>query len=186
MSALHSDALATLRAWEPPTPRDQKLRDRFVAHLLSQPDAMTRECFPEHLTAGALVLTPHADAVLLNHHRKADAWLAFGGHAEPGDRTLAGVAQRETREESGLADFAFDPVPLNLDEHLVTFCDQRGTVHHLDVRFVAVASRDMSHEVSNESLDVRWWPTDALPEVYDDMRRLVEDAVDRVRQSSSS
>jgi len=147
---------------------------------------MTRECFPDHLTAGALVLTPQADAVLLNHHRKAAAWLAFGGHAEPQDTSLAGVARRETIEESGLVHLSFDPVPLNLDEHAVEFCDVRGTVRHLDVRFVATALRDGGHEVSEESLDVRWWPIDALPKTFDDMYRYIEAAVTRVGQSSSS
>jgi hypothetical protein len=34
----------------------------------------------------------------------------------------------------------------------------------MDLRFVAVADDDATHAVSPESLDVRWWPTDALPE----------------------
>jgi hypothetical protein len=34
---------------------------------------------------------------------------------------------------------------------------------HLDLRFAAVAERDGGHEVSAESLDVRWWPVDGLP-----------------------
>jgi 8-oxo-dGTP pyrophosphatase MutT (NUDIX family) len=186
VNTLHADARTTLRAWEPPTPRDRELRDRFVAHLDDAPTAMTRECLPDHLTAGTIIITPEADAVLLNHHRKANSWFAFGGHCEPGDLTLAGVALREAREESGLAHLGFDPVPLNLDEHAVSFCAPGVSVHHLDVRFLATARRADSHEVSDESVDVRWWPTDALPEMYDDMRRLVEDAVVRVRQSSSS
>ena len=147
---------------------------------------MTRECFPQHLTAGAIVLTPRADAVLLNHHRKADAWLAFGGHAEAHDTSLAGVARRETLEESGLVEISFDPVPLSLDEHAVAFCDERGTVHHLDVRYLATATRDNAHEVSAESLDVRWWPIDGLPKTFDDMYRYIEAAVARVGQSTSS
>jgi hypothetical protein len=54
-------------------------------------------------------------------------------------------------------------------------------VHHLDVRFVATAEREADHRVSEESLDVRWWPVDALPEIYPDMRRLIRDAVQRLR-----
>jgi hypothetical protein len=37
-------------------------------------------------------------------------------------------------------------------------------VHHLDVRFVAVAPEDAVPVVSEESTDVRWWPVGALPE----------------------
>lgn len=178
--SLHADAVATLTAWRPPTPRDEALRARFLAHLDARSDATTRDCFPDHLTAGTLVMAPAGDAVLLNHHRKAGAWFAFGGHPEPGDDTLAGVALREAHEESGLADLAFDPVPLNLDEHAVDFCDPRGTVHHLDVRFLATAPADAAHRASPESLAVRWWPVGALPELSPDMRTLLDAARTRL------
>ena len=39
-----------------------------------------------------------------------------------------------------------------------------GLVHHLDVRYVAVAPQGATPVVSEESTDVRWWPVDALPE----------------------
>lgn len=179
--SLHDDARTLLSGWPPPSARDAELRRRFLAHLDAHPTGMTRECLPDHLTAGTIVLTPEADAVLLNHHRKADGWFAFGGHCEPGDATVAGVALREAREESGLTELDFDPVPINLDEHAVEFCSPGTTVHHLDVRFLATAERDADHRVSEESLDVRWWPVDALPEIYLDMRRLIGDAVERLR-----
>jgi len=180
--SLHADARATLAGWVPPTARDRELRERFLAHLDAEPGAMTRACLPDHLTAGTIVLTPEADAVLLNHHAKAGVWLAFGGHCEPIDTTLAGVALREAHEESGITDLDFDAVPLNLDEHAVEFCSPGTTVHHLDVRFVATARRDAGHQVSEESLDVKWWRLDALPPMYDDMLRLIDAAVDRVRR----
>lgn len=184
--ALHDDARTLLTGWDPPSARDAELRTRFLAHLDAHPDGMTRACLPDHLTAGTIILTPRADAVLLNHHRKAGVWLAFGGHCEPGDGTVAGVALREAHEESGMADLDFDPVPLDLDEHAVEFCSPGAVVHHLDVRFLATASRDGSHEVSDESLDVRWWPIDGLPEIYADMQRLIDDAVARVRERTEA
>ena len=177
---LHDDARAVLAGWTPPSARDASLRDRFLAHLDAHLDGMTRACLPDHVTAGTIVLTPNVDAVLLNHHRKAGVWLAFGGHCEPDDSTLAGVALREAHEESGLTELDFDPVPLNLDEHPVEFCSPGTTVHHLDVRFLATAPRDGSYEVSDESLDVRWWAIDALPDMFADMRRLIGDAVARL------
>ena len=61
------------------------------------------------------------------------------------------------------------------------FCSERGTVHHLDVRFLATADPGDEHMVSDESLDVRWWPIDALPKTFDDMYRLIDAAVARVR-----
>jgi 8-oxo-dGTP pyrophosphatase MutT (NUDIX family) len=181
VTALHTEALATLSAWAPPNDDQAQLRDRYAAHLQVHHDGLLKACFPDHLTAGAIVVSPAGDAVLLNHHRKADAWLAFGGHIEPGDATLADAARRELVEESGLTVFDFDPSPLSLDEHAVEFCSDRGTVHHLDVRFLATATPDDEHVVSDESLDVRWWPIDALPTTFDDMYRLIDAAVARVR-----
>ena len=75
---IHDDALALLAGWTPPSPHDEALRDRYVAHLEEHPDGLLKACFPDHLTAGAIVVSRAGDAVLLNHHRKADAWLAFG------------------------------------------------------------------------------------------------------------
>ena len=63
-----------------------------------------------------------------------------------------------------LADLVLHPEPVHLDEHAVGFCDPRGTVHHLDVRYAATAPAGVRHAVSEESLDVRWWPVDALPD----------------------
>jgi 8-oxo-dGTP pyrophosphatase MutT (NUDIX family) len=176
---LQDDALATLRGWAAPSDDQAALRDRYVAHLAAHPDGMTRACFPDHVTAGVLVLSPDLDHVLLNLHRKARRWFAFGGHCEPGDTTLAGAALREALEESGLAELRLDPVPLHLDEHAVDFCDARGTVHHLDVRFAALAPPGAEHETSEESLEVRWWPVDALPDLEDEMHELIALARER-------
>ena len=82
MNSLHANASTLLSTWVPPSQDQARLRDRYVTHLRNHPDALDRSCFPDHLTAGAIVVSPAADAVLLNHHRKADAWLAFGGHVE--------------------------------------------------------------------------------------------------------
>lgn len=177
---LHADALAVLAGWAPPSPAQGSLRDRYVAHLRAHPDGLERACFPDHLTAGTLVLDASLDKVLLNLHRKARRWFAFGGHCEPGDTTLAGAALREAVEESGLAGLALDPVPLHLDEHAVDFCDPRGTVRHLDVRFTALAPSGVEHTTSEESLDVRWWPVDALPELEDEMHDLIALARERL------
>ena len=160
---LHAAALATLRGWVAPSADQEALRVRYVAHLEAYPDGERRACFPAHLTAGTLVLSATGDEVLLNLHGKARRWFAFGGHVEPSDATFAGAALREAHEESGVAGLDLDPEPVHLDEHVVGFCDPRGDVHHLDVRFAARAPAGVRPEVSDESLDVRWWPVDALP-----------------------
>ena len=181
-AALHRDAVASLTAWTPPDAAQAGLRERYLTHLAARADGMTRGSYPDHLTASTLVLSADRDRVLLTLHAKARQWFQLGGHCEPGDATLAAAAAREAAEESGIADLALDPVPVQLSEHAVPFCDPRGGVHHLDVRFLAVADDEDEHAVSAESLDVRWWPVDALPD--DDLADLV--ALARERQSISS
>ena len=178
---LHQAALATLRDWVAPSADQEALRGRYVAHLEEHADGEQRVCFPAHLTAGTLVLSAGGDEVLLNLHGKARRWFAFGGHLEPGDATLAEAALREAHEESGVTGLDLHPEPVHLDEHVVGFCDPRGDVHHLDVRFAARAPAGVRPEVSDESLDVRWWPVDALPEgLEDDMVTLVRRARERL------
>jgi 8-oxo-dGTP pyrophosphatase MutT (NUDIX family) len=183
--SLHADALAVLTAWAPPSPAQAVLRDRYVAHLQEHPDGMTRACRPNHLTASTLVLSADGDRALLTLHAKARAWFQFGGHCEPGDRTLVGAAGREAIEESGLAGLVLDPVPVQLSEHPVPFCGPDGDVHHLDVRFLAVAPSSGVHAASEESLDVRWWPVDALPDPGSDLVELVALGRARLAQSPS-
>ena len=186
-ASLHGDALRVLRSWTGPTPEQEVLRARYVRHLerhaptgvagsvagagadTGTGQGVFRDCVPDHLTASTLVLSHDGANVLLTLHAKAKRWFQLGGHLEAGDATLVGAAEREAREESGLA-LSLDPVPVHLNEHVVPFCrpgtgDEARPVHHLDVRFVAVAAAGAEPVVSDESLDVRWWPLDALPNV---------------------
>ncbi|HET8595850.1 MAG TPA: NUDIX hydrolase [Intrasporangium sp.] len=160
--ALWDDAREVLAAWAPPDPGQARLRDEFLALLEQGPSAVRRDGGPAHLTAGVIVLDPGLRHVLLTHHRKADAWFQFGGHLEPVDQTLHGAAIREGREESGLAGLTVLPDVVHLDRHALpaSFGSCR---EHLDVRFAAVADPRSRHAVSEESLDVRWWPVEALP-----------------------
>jgi 8-oxo-dGTP pyrophosphatase MutT (NUDIX family) len=177
---LHADARPVLGGWAAPSSAQAALQRRYVDHLASHPDGLTRGCYPDHLTASTLVVSADGERVLLTLHAKARQWFQFGGHCEPSDTTLAGAALREAVEESGLTGLVLDPVPVQLSEHAVPFCDPRGGVHHLDVRFVAVAPADAVHAVSDESLDVRWWPAADLPEPQPDMFELVALARARV------
>ena len=182
--SLHADASRVLAEWVAPTPGQKALQARYLDVLTARRDAMTRACRPDHLTASTLVLSADGDSVLLTLHAKAQAWFQFGGHCEDDDATLAAAALREAREESGLLELVLDPVPVQLSEHAVPFCggplteaesggDPARQVHHLDVRFVAVAPPGATHAVSEESLDVRWWPAEALPTQDEDMVELV-------------
>lgn len=182
MSGLHDDALAVLSSWTAPDAAQERLREEYVAHLEASHGTPGRGLFkgefPDHLTAGVLVLDRTGERVLLNLHRKARRWFAFGGHLETGDDSLLAAATREGLEESGL-ELAMDPVPVHLACHTVDFCDERGTVRHLDVRFAARPAGDLPPVVSEESLDLRWFPVAELPTDEPDMVDLVRLAVTR-------
>nr|WP_227463625.1 NUDIX hydrolase [Nocardioides lijunqiniae] len=178
--------MAALRGWTAPSPVQEALRLRYVAHLEAHPDGLSRDCRPDHLTASTLVLSADHTQVLLTLHAKARRWFQLGGHCEPGDPTLAGAALREATEEGGLARLRLDPVPVQLSKHAVPFCGPDGDVHHLDVRFLAVAAPGAVPEVSEESLDVAWWPVAALPDPGSDLVELVDLAVARAAGPQST
>jgi 8-oxo-dGTP pyrophosphatase MutT (NUDIX family) len=174
--SLHEDARAVLATW---TVRDDEpaqvaLREEFVAFLDRHDDAMSRACVEGHLTGSALVLSYDRREVLLTLHPKFGLWLQTGGHCEPGDATMRDAATREALEESGIEDLRVGREPLRLDRHRVG-C--HGGSWHLDVQYAALAPRDAVAAISDESLDLRWWPVGALPTRTDDaLRRLVATA----------
>lgn len=163
MTSPHAEALALLRAWQSPTAEQDQVRRTYVRHLENEPTGLRRDCFPAHVTASTLIVSADHTRVLLTLHAKAKAWFQMGGHCEGTDATLAAAALREATEESGIETLALSPSPVQLSAHDVPFCHPRGTVQHLDVRFLAVAPADAEHAVSEESDDVAWWPVDRLP-----------------------
>jgi 8-oxo-dGTP pyrophosphatase MutT (NUDIX family) len=185
VTALHDEALATLRAWRTDEPGQEQLRRRYVDHLDAHPDGMERDCPGAHVTAGVLVLSDDRRHVLLTLHAKARRWFHLGGHCEPQDATLEAAALREGVEESGVPDLVLDPEPLHLDAHVVGFCGEHAEVTHLDVRFLAFAPDGAVPAVSEESLEVRWWPVDDLPDESAELRQLVDAGVARAQAWSS-
>ena len=171
---LRADAVARLEAWGAPDAGQERLRQEFLAHLAAHPDAMSKQGPPAHLTGSVVVLDADATSTLLTHHRRALAWFQLGGHYEAGDASVWDAARREATEESGIDALTVLPGIVQLDRHVLV--GDFGTCReHLDVRFAAVVPRDARARVSEESLDVRWWPVDGLPAgTRDELAPLVE------------
>ncbi|HEX4688053.1 MAG TPA: NUDIX domain-containing protein [Nocardioides sp.] len=182
----HSEALGALRTWPAPSREQAAVRDRLVTHLVEHPDGLERSCSPGHLTAGALVLSADLAEVLLNLHGRAGRWFHFGGHWERGDDSLLTTASREASEESGIAGLVVDPTPVHLDVHEVEFCRGHGRVDHLDVRYAALAPAGAQPEASDESLDVRWWPLGALPDLEPEMHELIARSRERLASRATA
>ncbi|MEV0229821.1 NUDIX domain-containing protein [Nonomuraea sp. NPDC050786] len=181
--SLHADAVAVLSAWDAPTPEEEALRAEFLEHLRSYDDAMLRECVPGHLTATTAVLSHDGSQVLLTLHPKAKMWLPMGGHCEISDMLLTEVALREAWEESGISGLELLPGPLAVDKHVV-WCHPPHS-WHLDVEYAAVAPPGAEAVISEESLDLRWFPVDGIPEPSDEAtRRLAARGQAKLRSGS--
>lgn len=170
---LHRDASVVLNDWAAPSADQEALRRDYVELLRTRSDASSRSCFPDHLTAGVIVLSDDLSEVLLNLHAKAGRWFAFGGHLEEHDDSLLDAASREGREESGIDSLQLRPEPVHLSRHPVDFCDPRGRVHHLDVRYAATLPAGTPPSISDESTQVRWFPINDLPTAEPDMLDLI-------------
>jgi 8-oxo-dGTP pyrophosphatase MutT (NUDIX family) len=167
--SLYDDAVLVLKEYEGHEDQDE-LRRLYLDHLAAHPDGMWKACRDGHITASALVIDPERGRVLLTLHRKLRMWLQMGGHCEPVDATLAEAALREGREESGISGLTLLPGgPVRLDRHL-TPC-----AWHLDVQYAALAPAGAVEAISDESLDLRWFPYAEVASVADDsVVRLLE------------
>jgi 8-oxo-dGTP pyrophosphatase MutT (NUDIX family) len=157
---LHDDAVLVLKQYED----QEELRQVYLDHLSEHPDGMWKACTAGHVTASALVIDPVGGRVLLTLHRKLQMWLQMGGHCEPGDQTLAAAALREATEESGIEGLILLPGgPVTLDRHAIPApCNW-----HLDVQYAALAPAEAVAAISDESLDLRWFPYEEVADVAD-------------------
>ncbi|MEV6107678.1 NUDIX hydrolase [Streptomyces sp. NPDC051940] len=160
---LYDDAVLVLKEYA----GQPELRDDYLQHLADHPDGMWKDCSAGHVTASALVVDPAGERVLLTLHRKLEMWLQMGGHCEPEDATLEDAALREAWEESGITGLVLlGGGPVRLDRHPIPGpCTQ-----HFDVQYTALAPAGAEPEISDESLDLRWFS-------YDDAERLGDSSV---------
>lgn len=183
MSGLHADTVEVLRAWTAQDPQQNALRHAFLALLDSSEEACFRAYEPGHVTASAVLVDHTAENVLLTLHPRVGRWLQVGGHCEPEDVSLSAAALREATEESGVPGLHIDPEPVHLEVHPIT-CSLGLPTRHFDVRFLVRAPEGAEPAVSEESLDLRWWPLDALPE--SDLAPLIANARDRLANGDAA
>ncbi|MFE4637372.1 NUDIX hydrolase [Streptomyces sp. NPDC056773] len=177
--SLHEDAVLVLKGYESRDEGQPELREVYLEHLAAHPDGVYKPCQAGHVTGSALVIDPEHERVLLTLHKKLGMWLQMGGHCEPGDATLADVALREAHEESGItAGLTLLPGgPVRLDRHPIPApCNW-----HLDVQYAALAPAGALEAISDESLDLRWFPYAQVAEVADtSVVRLLEATLARL------
>ncbi|HMI33541.1 MAG TPA: NUDIX domain-containing protein [Propionibacteriaceae bacterium] len=164
-----------MQAWSAPNREQDQLRRGYLDHLARRSDGWSRSCVGAHLTASSLICDAAQGKVLLTLHARLGRWLQTGGHIEATDPTLEAAAAREAHEESGLADLSLEPSPLLLSKHEVP-CGPVKPTYHLDVQYLILANHLVSPGVGEESIDVRWFAHDQLPEVDHSVAALVRAA----------
>jgi 8-oxo-dGTP pyrophosphatase MutT (NUDIX family) len=108
--------------------------------------------------------------------RRADngEWTPITGIPEIGEEPAAAAA-REALEETG--------VVVSVDR-LASTSAHPGVVHangdrasYLDLTFACSYVSGEAHVADDESMDVRWFPRDAMPEMAESMVRRIDDAL---------
>jgi 8-oxo-dGTP pyrophosphatase MutT (NUDIX family) len=158
---LRDSVVATLTDWRAPNPDQDALREAVLGFVLARPDSCERSCEPGHITASAAVFNAAGTQVLLTLHPRLGRWVQLGGHCEPGDVDIEAAALREATEESGIAGLRVERLAA-IHVHPLT-CSLGLPTRHLDLQFVVRAPADATIAISDESLDLQWWPVDGLP-----------------------
>lgn len=186
--SVRDSAISLLTGWRAPDPAQESLRHAVLAFVHARDDACSRDCVPGHVTASTLVTDATGSHTLLTLHPRLGRWVQLGGHCDDGDDDIVAAALREASEESGIAGLRINPELMAVHVHPVT-CSLGVPTRHLDLQFVARAPAGAQIAISEESLDLRWWPVDALPENADyALARLVSVAqtAKRLRRQTSS
>jgi 8-oxo-dGTP pyrophosphatase MutT (NUDIX family) len=155
------DALAGYAARDPD---GAAIAAEFRRFLRSATSVFERSHRVGHFTGSAWLVSRDGERVLLTHHRKLNAWLQLGGHAD-GDADLSRVALREAEEESGLSDLVVEREIFDIDRHRIPARANEPEHWHYDVRHVVRATRGEAFVVGDESHDLAWRP---VAELVDD------------------
>ena len=173
--SLAADARRLIVAFEVPNAELDDARQQFLAFVDEHGSAaVDRDLRVGHLTASTVLLDDAHERVMLTLHPLIGSWVQLGGHFEAGDVSSADAAAREVVEECGIVPARLEAAPIGLDRHQVRCRDSSrtpGPSVHYDLTFLAIAPPGAEPRISDESLDLAWFPVDDLPDRADDVVR---------------
>ena len=92
-----------IESFQPYNEQEAMDKATLLKLLAGDEDLSVRDNLIAHLTASAWVVNPERNKVLMAYHNLYNSWAWLGGHAD-GNFDLAAVAEKEAREETGIAD----------------------------------------------------------------------------------
>ena len=151
-----NDLLSRLRNYRERFPSEQIIADGLIAFVENHPDCFERSLQTGHITGSAWLVNRAGTHVLLTHHRKLNAWLQLGGHAD-GNPDILDAARREAIEESGIQTLQTVGTDIfDIDIHRIPARGNEPEHDHYDIRFVFQCLETEAYTVSAESHDLAW------------------------------
>jgi len=154
----HAALRAALDRLEPNSPAEAADVEAVLG-VLRDGDPWSRST-PLHVTCSAVVVHPASGRVLLRWHRRQQAWLQVGGHADPGESDPRTIALREAVEETGLRDLApwpdADAGPVHLVVVPVPAGGDEPAHEHADLRYVLATDRPDDTVAEAPDAPLRW------------------------------
>jgi 8-oxo-dGTP pyrophosphatase MutT (NUDIX family) len=162
MAISNGDISGALAGYLERYPEEAALMSEPVRLLCQGGDFASRRNFPMHVTAGALLV--RGTEILLVEHQAYGIVLQPGGHLEPGDVTLAGAAERELVEETGIdpgAVFCVSDVPVYIEYGRVPARPEKKEPGHFHLDFgyaFTTADGDVGRVQESEVTGAGWYP----------------------------
>ncbi|HAM16171.1 MAG TPA: NUDIX hydrolase [Eggerthellaceae bacterium] len=156
-----------IAAYEPFNEQEAADKEVILHALATDPNCFERSA-QAHMACSIWVVDPSCAQTLLVYHNIYNSWSWIGGHAD-GERDLQGVALRELREETGIANARIvEQGPGNIYSLEVLTVDgheKRGVYvssHlHLNITYLAIADPSEPIRIKpDENSGVRWVPVE--------------------------
>lgn len=146
-------------SYTPLTTKEQETKATFIDFLTTSSNCFSRGNLERHFTGSALLFSEDLNRVLLTLHKKLGKWLQLGGHCDNNQSTLS-VALQEAKEESGINSIkVLHEDIFAIDIHPIPQFNTVAPHYHYDVSYLLKAEADdNSIEISNESIELRWFP----------------------------